>query len=281
MVDIEGALDAHWGVHGDLTELDRGSTARAWRLDSADGPLVARLTTFPLAHVEVSQQVAEVVDDAGIPSGRPLRTVDDRLVVDLGEAGRLSLLRFVRGRMIAADEIDVSALGQLLARVHVAIADLRTPGAWSIGDAINHIRSGLLPGHPDWVRPFVEARLAEVEAWVPEREQLTRGDGFAVWIHDGAFSGLIDWGATRWTSVADDIGIWTVHLGPICGGYQAVTERFVEAYRTVGALSDREVDSIPLYQGLRLADRPPYVTDRDGLERIKRWIDGWLAERST
>jgi Ser/Thr protein kinase RdoA (MazF antagonist) len=276
---IAAVVAAHWGVTGELSELDRGSTARAWRVDAASGPLVARLTSFPLTHVEVSQRIAELVDDAGIPSGRPRRTTDDRLVVDLGDDGRLSLLEHIPGRMMTIDEIDVAALGRLLGRVHVAIAELRMPGAWTIPDAVDHLRAGLLPDHPDWVRPFVESCLADLDAWVPEREQLTRGDGPAVWMHDGAFTGLIDWGATRWTSVADDIGIWTVHLGPLptLGGYDAVVRTFVDAYRTAAPLTAHEEAGIRVFQGLRLADRMPYVSDPAELARLKTWIDGWLA----
>lgn len=42
-------------------------------------------------------------------------------------------------------------------------------------------------------------------------------------LHDGA--------AAESGSVAVDIGIWTVHLGPIAGGYVPVLRTFVDSYR--------------------------------------------------
>ena len=277
---IGGAVAEHWGLRGPITELDRGSTARAWRIDTdSDGPLVARLTDFPRAHVELGLRVAEAVDDAGITAGRPLRTLDGAHCVEV-PGGRLALLRFVPGRMLERDEIDVAELGRLLARVHVAIAPLDGVGAWSLDDACTHLRDGLLPDHPAWVRPFVDDRLAAVEAWEPERLQVTRGDGPEVRVVDGAIVGMIDWGACRWSSVADDIGIWTVHLGPICGGYDEVVSTFVDAYRSVAPLTAHDEASIEVFQGLRLADRPPYVTDAVELARIEAWVDGWLTTRA-
>jgi Ser/Thr protein kinase RdoA (MazF antagonist) len=274
---IATALRERWRITGDLTELDRGSTARAWRVDTTDqGPLVARLTPFPTDHVELGLRVAERVDREVIPAGAPVRTTDGALTVDVRDE-RLALLRFVPGQTIAIEDIDVAALARLLARVHVAIADIDPAGAWTIDTDVAYIRAGMRDEQPAWVRDFVLPTLDAVEAWQPEREQVLRRDGFAVHVNDGEYVGLIDWGASMFGSVAVDIGIWTVHLGPIADGYLAVLRTFVDAYREIAPLTQHEEDAIPLFQRLRLADRFPGVTDCEQLTGLRQWVKGWDA----
>src|SRR5262245_57502528 len=107
---IAATLAEHWGITGELTELDRGSTARTWRVDQPDhGPLVARLTPFPVEHVELGLRVAERVDHDVIAAGAPVRATNGALTVDVGD-DRLALLRFVPGRRMALEDVDVAAL---------------------------------------------------------------------------------------------------------------------------------------------------------------------------
>lgn len=87
---------------------------------------------------------------------------------------------------------------------------------------------------------------------------------------------MIDWGATKWGLVADDIGCWTLHLGRLHHDYARIASEFIVAYRDTAPLTDREARAVPLFQRLRLATRPPYVQDQSVLRGIKRWIDEWL-----
>jgi Ser/Thr protein kinase RdoA (MazF antagonist) len=274
---IAAALQQHWGITGELTELDRGSTARAWRVDTTNhGPLVARLTPFPVEHVELGLRVAERVDRDVIPAGAPVRTMIGELTVDVG-GERLALLRFVPGRPLTVEDVDVAALARLLAQVHVAIADIDPAGAWTIDTDVAYIRAGMRDAQPAWVRDFVLPTLDAVEAWQPGREQVLRRDGFAVHVDDRQYVGLIDWGASMYGSVAVDIGIWTVHLGSIAGEYTQVLRTFIDGYREIAPLTEHEEAAIPLFQQLRLADRFPGITDPDHLARLRKWVEAWSA----
>jgi Ser/Thr protein kinase RdoA (MazF antagonist) len=273
---VIAALRERWGIDGPLTAYPDGSQARAWRIDADGGPFVARLTGDTMEHLTVGLRMSELLDAAGVNAGKPIRALDGSIAVDMA-SGRLAVLEHVPGSPPTVDDLDTAELGRLLATVHRAVAGVDLSGAWTVEDVCSYERAGVLDDHPAWVHDFVPRMLDAVAAWAPDREQLLRGDGFGILVEDGATTGMIDWGATRWGSVADDIGCWTVHLGPLFDGYEAVTARFIDAYREVAPLTEREVVAVPMFQGYRLASRPAYVTDPAKLAGIERWVAGWRA----
>ncbi|WP_327707027.1 hypothetical protein OG530_40445 [Streptomyces decoyicus] len=62
------------------TELtDLGDRSRVWRVESNNGPCVAKPTFEGPAFVEPGLRIAAVLDHAGIPTGAPILTVDGKL----------------------------------------------------------------------------------------------------------------------------------------------------------------------------------------------------------
>ncbi len=235
--------------------------SRAWLLSSGTDQVVAKLSSDEQAHFELGLELSELVNADGLRTGVPIRTRQGELSVAL-DGRRLAVLEHVPGRAPTPDDLDPFGLGRILGRVHSSIAIAAGPGAaWTVDDVCDQTRDGMLAEHPTWIVEFVNDAIARVQSWRPPREQMLRGDGFEILLEDGAISGLIDWGATRWGSVADDIGCWTVHLGPMCGGYAAATRTLIDGYRTTAPLSDEEAEAVVLYQRLRLATRPAYVSD--------------------
>ena len=259
--------------------------SRAWRVDRRrEPPLVAKLAVNELDHFVLGLRVAEVVDEAVLPTGRPLRTRDGDLAVEvtLPQAQHsLAVLEWLPGsRPTDLGHFEARPLGELLARVHRAIGVLPSAGAWTFADVAAHLRGGVFREHPSWVGGFVERTLADLDEWlVGERPrlQLLRGDGAELLVEGSAVTGMIDWGATRVGPVIDDIGCWTLHYGRHLQGYEAYTADFLAAYADHAPLTDAEASAVPLYQALRLASRPTYRRDENDLDKAKGWIDTWRA----
>jgi Ser/Thr protein kinase RdoA (MazF antagonist) len=120
---------------------------------------------------------------------------------------------------------------------------------------------------------MITSAIDVVRDWYQEsqpHQQLIRGDGPELLVHDGAVSGMVDWGGVRFGSVVDDIGCWTLH-----GATKSIrdyTTEFVRGYTSVSTLTPQEELAIPLFQQLRLASRACSVTDPTKLEVIERWM---------
>jgi Ser/Thr protein kinase RdoA (MazF antagonist) len=291
-VEVVGdALAQHWGLHGrPLTECTPGSLSRAWLvagLDHAEPAGVAKLARNTLEHFDVGLRVSEIINAAGITSGVPILTQrgERAVAMTVGDAPHsLAVLTFVRGTP-PTDRLffGPAELGRLLGRVHASLAGVELSGGWTTEDVIEHTEGGILPNHPGWVAAFVHPALAAVKRWMVDatpRCQLLRGDGPEILVDGGHFAGLIDWGATRWGSVSDDIGCWTVHYGRFYDTYRSFTETFVAAYRDEAPLTAEEEDAIPLFQAFRLASRPTYMQDESTLADMKRWVDTWRRQAS-
>jgi Ser/Thr protein kinase RdoA (MazF antagonist) len=89
-------LGAHWNVSGVISEYEPGSLSRAWRVDTSAGPVVAKLARNTLAHFALGLRISEVVDAAGITSGKPIRTIDGEVAVTT-DYGSLAVLEHVPG----------------------------------------------------------------------------------------------------------------------------------------------------------------------------------------
>ena len=274
-----------WGFEGTFVELPRGSMSRAWRIDRLDGPpLVAKLAVNELDHFVLGLRVAEIVDEAVLPTGRPVRTAGGDLALELvlPEAPySLAVLEWLPGsRPTELDHYEAQRLGELLAKVHRAIGDMSPAGAWTIAAVGVHLRSGVFRDHPPWVGEFVERTLADLDEWLRAehpRLQLLRGDGAELLVEGSAVTGMIDWGATRVGPVIDDIGCWTLHYGRHLQGYEDYTEDFIAAYADHAPLTPAEASAVPLYQALRLASRPTFRRGKGELANAKAWIDTWRA----
>lgn len=146
------AVTAHFG----------GMNSRTWLVKAGERRWVAKAVpagTNP--HFASALEVAEIVDDAGIPAGRPLRTADGRSCIAV-EEHMLALLRFVPGRPLTADTPRARRmLGSTLARVHRALRGRRPT-------SVEHFH---------WLDP--EAAHLDIEPWVRQgvREAIAAYDG--------------------------------------------------------------------------------------------------------
>ncbi|MEU5541442.1 hypothetical protein AB0G85_03480 [Streptomyces sioyaensis] len=85
------ALLAPWRLPGarigrEMTDL--GDRSRVWRVDTDDGPCVAKLTFDSPVVVEPGLKIAAVLDRAGIRTGAPTPAADGRLCRSVGRLPR-------------------------------------------------------------------------------------------------------------------------------------------------------------------------------------------------
>lgn len=276
----------HWGIEGSLQTLIPGTQSRVWFMETERGPYVVKLADDSFEHFDLGLRVSQVVDDEVIHTGVPVPTLSGARAgpVD-GHQGAprcLALLAFVAGHRIALEDADVADMGRHLGRIHSCLQGLDGPGAWTLPSGLEHSAAGVLPAHPAWVADFLGETRRLVGDWLTRRDarrdQLVRGDGPELLVEDGRWTGLVDWGATTVSSVAYDIGCWTVHLGLLHGDYAKTTAQFIEAYASVAPLAEDDAADVGLFQRVRLSSRASYQTDASVLEGIRRWILDWESQ---
>jgi Ser/Thr protein kinase RdoA (MazF antagonist) len=163
---LRACLASSWALPDARVEVNDGGMGSATRLVSQAGRRwVAKAVTPTLrAPFAGGLSVATLLDEAGIPAGAPVPTLDGRSLVDLDTAS-LALLTWVEGEPLTgsgADERQV--IGETLALAHQALQGAAVPGArrfhWVRPDA-DHL--ALRP----WIRPAVTDAVAALDRLNP------------------------------------------------------------------------------------------------------------------
>lgn len=222
-IDAATALrvgEERYGVSGDVVELGSNQD-RNFRLDRGGGRVVLKFSNAAFGADELRAQslAAEAVAAAGIPAPRCLPAADGAEIVTVdGPDGpvRARLLEYVAGEPlsdhVAFDPTEAARLGDLAARVDLALGPLAHPGfaqrtQWNLRDAGEtvHRLAAQIPD-ADRRRQVVDTTEAALRDLEPVRDvlrtQVIHGDltdDNVVVGADGRW-GVIDFGdvATSW-----------------------------------------------------------------------------------
>jgi homoserine kinase type II len=259
---VEAAIRDEWHLH--LTALrahDRGMNSRTWLALESERRWVAKAVPRA-AHRRfvVGLEVAAIVDDFGIRTGRAELTADGRAWLDVG-GHTLALLRFVDGQPLTGDEPgEQRVIGSTLARAHRALHGREVAGAerfhWL------DLEASHLDVEP-WVRPAIGAALAAYGELPPD--SLTWGllhsdpapEAFLLDPESGA-CGLIDWDFGLIGPLMYDVASAAMYVG---GPTRA--SALVDAYLAEGPISRTEVErALELMLRVRWAVQADYFARR-------------------
>jgi Ser/Thr protein kinase RdoA (MazF antagonist) len=163
---LRACVASNWALPDARVEVNDGGMGSAtWLVSQAGRRWVAKAVTPALrAPFAGGLSVATLLDEAGIPAGAPVPTLDGRSVVDL-DAASLALLTWVEGEPLTGSGADdQQVIGETLALAHQALQGASVPGAqrfhWVRPDA-DHL--ALRP----WIRPAVTAAVAALDRLDP------------------------------------------------------------------------------------------------------------------
>ena len=214
---------AHWGAEGEIRELGSNQD-RNFLLDDGSRRVVLKVSNpvFGLEEARAQNLAAAAVAESGLRAPRSLPSLNgsDAETVEAGGASLVArLLEFVEGEPITGTgpftEGQAAALGELSARVAVALGGIDHPGAaqltqWNLrvaGEVVDllatHVPDSGRRAHVLQVTADALARLVPVREDL--REQVIHGDltddNAVLDPATGAFTGVIDFGdvARSWT----------------------------------------------------------------------------------
>ncbi len=237
---LESMLRSCWEVTGaDVEVLTGGMNSTAWQVRARGRRWALKLVpAAQRAGFVAGLTAAQIVDAAGIPSGRPVTTLDGELCADVPE-GSLALLAWVDGVALAGDEDDQPVIGSTLGAAHAAL------GAVGASDAPRFHWIDLDAAHLDveeWVRPAVRAAVAgwdHVSAAAGASRGLLHGDPSPeafLWNPRSSTCGLIDWSSAFYGPLLYDLASAVMYVG----GSASATP-LVDAYLQHGLIGDGEV----------------------------------------
>jgi Ser/Thr protein kinase RdoA (MazF antagonist) len=233
-------LTQHWALaHARITVHNGGMGSSTWFVDHENKRWVAKAVA-PVAGSQFAggMEVAQRLEQAGIPAGAPVPAADGKLVIHVDDDW-LALLTWVPGRPLTGqDPAEQNLIGTTLARVHRALAGQTVQAAqrfhWVNPDA------DYLSLRP-WLRPAIMSALDALDAADPD------GMSWGLLHADpgpGAFRlnpatgqcGIIDWSYALLGPLLYDLASAVMFLG---GPGHA--EELIEAYLGAGVLDRAEV----------------------------------------
>ena len=237
--DLVAALVTQWSIREPHVQAhDGGMNSRTWLVRDGSTRWIAKVVPMSQAAFPAGLAVTRLVEAAGVPAGAPRRTIDGRDVVRVGDHF-LCLLRFVDGTpLLGATAADRQLIGNTLARVHEALADVRVADETGL-DWIDVTAPHLDVG--DWIRPSVSEAVRAIER-LPG-PLLTLGllhsdpapEAFRV--DEQGICGLIDWDRALRGPLLYDLASAVMYVGgPSRGG------DLVDAYLGAGRMQRVEVD---------------------------------------
>ncbi|MDG6108440.1 phosphotransferase [Dactylosporangium aurantiacum] len=240
----DDVLAGHWGLTGaDVRPHHGGMNSATWFVGHGGRRFVAKAAGgwFPGGIA-----VADALARCGFPSGAPVRTLDGRLTVQVGQDERLALLTFVPG----APADDPATIGATLAEVHRLLRGVTVDGEvgmdWVDPDA-PHLN--LRP----WLRDAVAGAVRDLAAAGPLTEGLLHADPAPEAFIGG---GLIDWGVAMRGPLLYDVASALMYLG---GDGAAL----LAAYRTAGLIPAAELrTALPVLRRFRYAVQADYFARR-------------------
>ncbi|MFC9234950.1 phosphotransferase enzyme family protein [Streptomyces decoyicus] len=260
----------------ELTDL--GDRSRVWRVESNNGPYVAKLTFDDPAFVEPGLRIAALLDRAGIPTGAPIPTVDGKLCRPVDRLKdypwTLALHTFIPGAPLdLTSDTAPEQAGDLLGRVHHALMtlpDVPQPAGRMLdyykGEAK---RLGRRRGAA--LRKALTA-IADFRTRAPLSEGVLYGDPAPEILQDpdSTALALIDWGSPSWGPLLHDVVSWQLFLTARQppDAASTVERRFLTAYRARRPISEGEMDGrdllLDLHRAIQDAWTPEPPTDAVG-----------------
>jgi Ser/Thr protein kinase RdoA (MazF antagonist) len=270
---VRTALAEHWGLGDALVQMPPNLASVTWYA----GGYVVKLANDEPAHITAGLHASELVEEAGIATGAPVRTRSGRLCVALPDAPSLVLcvLRRVEGSPLSMHAVAPEVLGEMLGRLHRVVRGCPATGAWTPTDVVGHMMSGLMATHSAEIQTMITQAVDDVSAYYANgpRTQLLYGDGPGILTVNGTdISAIVDWGGVRDGSVADDIGCWTAHGATDRIPLPAYTAALLDGYRRTNEISPDEIAAVVLFQRLRIASRACYVSDPESLAATLAWM---------
>ncbi len=163
VMDTPGLLQRLWGMRGaDVQPLGGGMNSETWLIRHQGSTYVAkRVCPTSASELAAGCDIAALLAEAGLVTGRPVPTLDGRLVVT---EHALAVLEHVPGRELEGQTDEEQRwIANTLADVHVAGCPERASSAASF--AVDWL-SPNLPGveaHP-WLAQAMEAVRADTDA---------------------------------------------------------------------------------------------------------------------
>ncbi|NLU70517.1 phosphotransferase [Streptomyces sp. HNM0574] len=242
-------------VAAELTVL--GDRSRVWRVETGDGPYVAKLTFDEPAYVAPGLRIASVLDRAGVPTGAPVPAPDGSLyrpvVRHRGRPWTLALHTFVPGAPLEpSDGAAAGEAGELLGRVHrllTTLPEVPRPA----GHLLDHYRGearrlGRRRGAAlrKALKALSRTTFTEGVLYGDPAPEILRGPGPLA---------LIDWGTPSRGPLLHDVVSWQLFLtaGATPEDAPAAERRFLAAYREHCPLAERETAARGLFLDLHRA----------------------------
>ena len=225
-------LEQFWGMLGaEVKPLGGGMNSETWVVDHQGSTYVLkRVPSAQIASLIAGCDNASRLAQAGLVTGRPVLTIDGRLV--LSEHG-VALLEHVPGRELGGETVEEGEwIAATLAAVHVAGRPGSGPStAAFMVDWLSPQLPGV-EGH-QWLIALIQAVRAETDplnvTWPivhadPSPEAFVHNDSTGV-------TGLIDWSGAQRGPVLYDVASAVTYLG----GTDGATV-FLDTYRAQGPL---------------------------------------------
>src|SRR3954452_2711470 len=258
MVDTAELLRRYWGISlAEVEPLGGGMNSVTWMVNHLGSRYVAkRVSTCEIDDLVAGCKVAWALADAGFVTGRPVPTVDGRLVLP-GHA--LALLEHVPGRKLEGQTDEEQGwMATTLAGVHTACGPAIGPSNATFARKWLSPRLRGVEAHR-WLGRAVEAVRAETDSLTVTWSVLHTDPSPEAFIHDDStgVTGLIDWTGARRGPVLYDVASAVMYLG---GPDRA--SAFLTRYQTQGPLEAEEMQLLDCFRRLRWVVQAGYFAGR-------------------
>lgn len=213
------------------------------------GKYCLRLIYEKEPRVEYVLGLYAVLADRGIPTARPVPTVEDRLFV-LHRGNPTAIQTFVEGISAADDPKPLSVYGQVLGRLHAALAATGLEGLKGEGKGcLASVRKFAEWFPPDpWVRGQYEAlerELARLPLSMYTRCVVHGDCGPKDFYFEGdRLSGILDFGAAHPDYVLYDLATMMMYTRTFAQEKRTEYESFIRAYRGAFPLPPEELGGL-------------------------------------
>lgn len=256
--DIADLLHRHWGFReADVSLLGGGMNSETWLVEHQGTTYVAkRVPAAELVELTRGCEIASLLADAGIVTGRPVPTMNGELAVP---DAALALLSHVPGRELAGESEDEQRqIAGTLAAMHAAGDPVDGTGtAGFLDDWLTPAAPGL-EAHP-WLAPTIERVRAETDPVRVTWSVLHTDPAPEAFRHDdtSGTTGLIDWTGARRGPVLYDVASAVMYLG---GPGNAAA--FLDTYRDHGPLGVDELRLLDSFRRFRWTVQATYFAGR-------------------
>ena len=240
-----------------VTPLGGGMNSETWLVEHEGSTYVAkRVTAGRVPDLAAGCEIASMLAEAGMVTGRPVPTTDERLVVS--EHG-VALLEHVSGRELEGETDEEQRwIADTLAGVHVA-------GDPTVGPSTATFMA-------DWLSPQLpgvsehRSLLRAIEAVRTETDPLTvtwsvvhNDPSPEAFVHDDStgVTGLIDWAGAKRGPVLYDVASAVMYLGGPEEG-----SAFLSTYQSQGPLGPDELRWLDAFRRFRFVVQGAYFAWR-------------------